>query len=61
MTPESRDVIILATWSKFYFSKMWHQQSYDLYGLQAFRNLTKMLHFTKNTDVIAKMIARNKF
>ena len=28
MTLEYRDVIILVTWSKFYFSKMWRQQSY---------------------------------
>ena len=34
MTLESRDVIILVTWSKFYISKMLRQQDYKLQSLQ---------------------------
>ena len=30
MTPENRDVIILVTWLKFYFSEIWRQQNYGL-------------------------------
>ena len=34
MIPESRDIIILVTYSKLYISEMWRQQNYKLEGLQ---------------------------
>ena len=52
MTPGSRDIIILVTWSKLYISEMWRQQNYKLIGLQTIYFLKSTIKYLPNDGSI---------